>query len=235
MLSIKYIKLPMSIFSSTLWFIISLLQHCLYTFSNSSSILTISLWYHFLFNWENRRKWKKVSASPLIASTPLLAFAALFSDSSPVIVSQWQSAHPLHSRCPALLPTQVHCSATLFTPSIINHFFSLGLFLVCEQTVYSSLKTKHINKIPLETTLLIAMSTSLLVEAIVYVLKELSVLTVLNLSPCPFCPKPTRVNVILHNTSTTILASVELRVPTLQADSLPSEPQGKPFEDIMLP
>lgn len=123
MLSIKYIKLPMSIFSSTLWFIISLLQHCLYTFSNSSSILTISLWYHFLFNWENRRKWKKVSASPLIASTPLLAFAALFSDSSPVIVSQWQSAHPLHSRCPALLPTQVHCSATLFTPSIINHFF----------------------------------------------------------------------------------------------------------------
>ena len=34
---------------------------------------------------------------------------------------------------------------------------------------------------------------------------------------------------ILHNSSTTVLARVEPRSPTLQADSLPSEPPAKPF------
>lgn len=164
MLSVNYIKLTVSVVSSTLWFIIS----CFSTsFTPSVTLLQSSLSAYVFLTEKiegNRRK------SPLVPPLHLLPYLHLQPGSLSSLLLLWvNDSQPIHCTLDALsyLPKCI-VPTTLFTPSIINPFFSLGLFLACEQTVYSSLKTKHISKIPLKTALLlIDMSTSLLVEGIV--------------------------------------------------------------------
>lgn len=165
MLSVNYIKLTVSVVSSTLWFIIS----CFSTsFTPSVTLLQSSLSAYVFLTEKiegNRRK------SPLVPPLHLLPYLHSQPGSLSSLLLLWvNDSQPIHCTLDALPSYLLKCivPTTLFTPSVINPFFSLGLFLACEQTVYSSLKTKHMNKIPLKTTLLlIDMSTSLLVEGIV--------------------------------------------------------------------
>lgn len=110
------------------------------------------------------------------------------------------------------MPSPLNYSSTLLQQ--LSHLFKHQFFtfswvipnsmLTCR---LFSLKNKHKQNTCLDNIRLMDMSISLLSLFKIF-LKELAVLTALNYSPPPFCPKHTLANFNPHNTSKTFLAKV---------------------------